>query len=116
MKYEVEINKAYTEAKETDRRKLATSDQFFAIPNEELKELGKDCDGDFWIANGLLARSVNDFRDIDYGRRNVNALVRPSGRFGVLYVVDETPCQHKMVKQPPIKQPDKCKKCGWVKG
>ena len=110
MKYYVETNKTYNEAKagENKSRRLITASEFFQIPKEELKVLGKDCNSDWWIENGLLARGDYIF-GLNY-RRLVFAGGQPSGRFGVLYT-DRQPHKHNFEKQP-----RKCKTCGELEG
>ena len=107
MKYYVETNKTYNEAKagENKTRRLITASEFFQIPKEELKVLGKDCNSDWWIENGLLAYGLGDG-----DRRYVFADYEPSLRLGVLYT-DRQPHKHKFEKQP-----RKCKTCGELEG
>ena len=101
-----EMTQAEAEAGQTKTKRLCTTSQYFQIPKEQWeKEVYPHTP--LRIENGLLARIYDDFNY--YVRRIVDADQQPSGRFGVLYVLDEKPCEHKWVKQFP-----KCSVCGQV--
>lgn len=98
MKLHIEtkpMTQAEAEAGQKNGRRLATASEVFEIPTDQWN---KECypHTPLRIENGLLARS---FYALGYdGRRYVNALDRPSHRFGVLYVLDEKPCEHRVSK------------------
>jgi hypothetical protein len=94
------------EAAQTKTKRLCTASQYFKIPKDQWeKEIYPHTP--LRIEDGLLAR--DGYVGFD-GVRRVVVVRRPSGRVGVLYVIDEEPCKHTFEKQP-----DKCKDCGEVR-